>query len=168
VRAFEVHALDYLLKPFGAARLAQAVERARAELARRGHRPGLDPGLERLLAGLRDRGPRPERLAVRSGGRIAFIEIRAIDWVEAAGKHVRLHAGARTHLLRRTMDQMLRLLDPTRFARVHRSAIVQVDRIAEAEAAFHGDFRLRLRDGTELTLSRSYRRRLEEALGQEL
>ncbi len=160
LRAFEVHALDYLLKPFDRQRFREALERARAHI-RRAQAGELH---QRLLALLGDVRPvtRRERLVVREGGRIFFLRAEEIDWVEAAGNYVRLHAGKRAHLLRETLAGLEEQLDPARFARVHRSAIVNLDRVRALEPGPHGDAALLLRDGTRLTLSRTCRARFEE------
>lgn len=167
VRAFEVHALDYLLKPVDAGRLGRALERARARLAERQRGP-VDP---RLLALLQDLGAERRyltRIPVKAEGRVLVIDLADVDWIGAADNYVTLHAGAREHLLRDTMGRLERELDPERFVRIHRSAIVQLDRIRELVSDFHGDFEVVLRDGTRLTLSRSYRAKVEAALGREI
>jgi two-component system LytT family response regulator len=164
LRAFDVHAIDYLLKPFTAERFRTALARARARLARR----AADPGLAALVAELRDRARYLSRIPVRAAGRILLVDLAAIDWMEAADNYVRLHAGRSEYLVRDTLGALERRLDPRRFARIHRSAIVQIDRVAELRSATHGDFEVRLRDGTRLTLSRTWRERLERALGQGL
>jgi two-component system LytT family response regulator len=155
VRAFDVHAFDYLLKPIDDDRFADALARAREAVARA--RDG-DVG-RRLAALLRDvkRVEYPERFVVRSGGRVVFVRAAEIDWVEAAGDYVSLHTGKRTWLLRETMTSIERKLDPDRFARIHRSTIVQVDRIAEMRSYDNGEYVVLLRDGTSLKLSRTYR-----------
>jgi two-component system LytT family response regulator len=161
VRAFEVEALDYLLKPFDAARFRQALARARS-------RPqGLQPRqVESLLARLRHGdGRRPARLVVRSGGRIVLVPVQEIDWVEAADNYVRLHAGGQDHLLRETMATMEARLDPRRFLRIHRCSIVNLERVAELRHAPHGDLELVLRSGKTLPIGRSYRDDVVEALG---
>ena len=163
LRAFEVHALDYLLKPFGKERFQQTLRHAREALERR--RAG-DLG-RRLLALVHDVKPEPqrvERLVVKSGGRVFFLRTDEIDWIEAAGNYVRLHLGAESHLFRETMNRMEARLDTTRFARIHRSRIVNTDRIKELQPWFNGDYVVVLRDGTRLTLSRGYRDRLQQRL----
>jgi two-component system LytT family response regulator len=164
LRAFDIHAIDYLLKPFTAERFRTALARARARLERR----AADPGLAALVAELRDRARYLSRIPVRAAGRILLVDLAAIDWMEAADNYVRLHAGRSEYLVRDTLGALERRLDPRRFARIHRSAIVQIDRVAELRSATHGDLEVRLRDGTRLTLSRTWRNRLERALGQGL
>jgi two-component system LytT family response regulator len=166
LKAFEVHALDYLLKPFDKPRFAAALERAKAQV-RQGSAAALSERLRELLQNVPGRHG-PERLMVKSGGRIYFVRVEEIDWVEAAGNYVRLHVGGEEHLLRESLTALERKLDPARFVRVHRSAVVNLERIRELQPAFHGDYVIILRDGTELALSRGCRDRLEEALGHPL
>jgi two-component system LytT family response regulator len=126
------------------------------------HPPGtrhIDPRLLSLLEELRDRR-RSDRLVVKTGGRVVFLRTEDIDWVEASGNYVRLHVGGDAHLLRESMKNMERRLDPSTFVRIHRSAIVNVDRIRELEPWFHGEYIVILRDGTRLTSSRVFSDRL--------
>ena len=165
LRAFEVRALDYLLKPFGRDRFRETLKHARASLERR--RAG-DLG-RRLLALVNDIKPEParlERLVVKSGGRVFFLRTDEIDWIEAAGNYVRLHLGQEAHLFRETMNRMEARLDPRRFARIHRSRIVNTERIKELQPWFNGEHVIILRDGTRLTLSRGYKDRLQEQIGK--
>jgi two-component system LytT family response regulator len=165
LQAFEVHALDYLLKPFGKDRFQQTLRHAREALERR--RAG-DLG-RRLLALVHDIKPEPqrvERLVVKSGGRVFFLRTDEIDWIEAAGNYVRLHLGTESHLFRETMNRMESRLDTRRFARIHRSRIVNTERIKELQPWFNGDYVVILRDGTRLTLSRGYREKLQQRLGK--
>jgi two-component system LytT family response regulator len=165
LRAFEVRALDYLLKPFGRDRFQETLQHARASLERR--RAG-DLG-RRLLALVNDIKPEParlERLVVKSGGRVFFLRTDEIDWIEAAGNYVRLHLGQEAHLFRETMNHMEGRLDPRRFARIHRSRIVNTERIKELQPWFNGEHVVILRDGTRLTLSRGYKDRLQEQIGK--
>jgi two-component system LytT family response regulator len=165
LRAFEVHALDYLLKPFGRDRLQQALQHAREHLERR--RVG-DLG-KRLLALVHDLKPEPQRLdrlVVKSGGRVFFLRTADIDWVEAAGNYVRLHLTDESHLFRETMVNMEARLDTDRFVRIHRSRIVNTDRIKELQPWFNGEYVVVLQNGARLTLSRGYREKLQERLGK--
>lgn len=161
VRAFEVHAVDYLRKPFDAIRFKEAFSRARrrlagAEVEERARK------LDALLAQVEAQPPRSrQRLMVRSDGRLYFVRIDDIDWVEAAGNYVKLHVGRDTHLMRETMSGIEKMLDPSRFLRIHRSAIVNLDRVREMQPWFSGEYTVILRDGTQLRLSRVYRDRLE-------
>jgi two-component system LytT family response regulator len=165
VRAFESHALDYILKPFDEARVDRALHRVRGQLARAsGATRHIDPRLLSLLEELRDRR-RSDRLVVKTGGRVVFLRTEDIDWVEASGNYVRLHVGGEAHLLRESMKNMERRLDPSTFVRIHRSAIVNVDRIRELEPWFHGEYIVILRDGTRLTSSRVFSDRLNALIG---
>ena len=164
LKAFEVHALDYLLKPFGKDRFQETLKHAREALD---HRRAGDLG-RRLLALVHDVKPEPQRqdrLVVKSGGRVFFLRTEEIDWIEASGNYVRLHLGEEGHLFRETMNNMEAKLDPRRFARIHRSRIVNIERIRELQPWFNGEYVVILRDGTRLTLSRNYRERLQEHLG---
>ena len=165
VKAFQVHAIDYLLKSFDRERFEQALRRAKAEIAN-GRKEELGERLAALLEDLQQQRARPERLVVRSGGRILFLRVEEIDWVAAADNYVCLHAGRETHLLRETMAGLEQRLDPEKFLRIHRSTIVNLDRIQDLKPLFHGDYVVRLRDGTELVLSRTYREKLEKPLGR--
>ena len=156
VRAFEVNAVDYLLKPVEPGRFTAAIDRVA-----RPHGTGARAAdLDALLAELRARRRWAERLLIRTGSEISFVRVADIDWIDAADNYVRLHAGARTCLMRETMKALESRLDPERFVRVHRSAIVQLDRVVRMEPYFHGEYVLTLRDGTKLTSSRSYSARL--------
>jgi two-component system, LytTR family, response regulator len=163
VRAFDAHAVDYILKPYDAERFHTALERARAQVRER-RRNRMDDNLGSLLEELRARSRFTERLVVRSGGRIVILRTAEIDWVEAASNYVRIHAGGRDYLHRETMTALETKLDPAEFVRIHRSTIVRVDRIRELEPLFQGDYVVILTDGTRLTSSRGYRERLQELL----
>jgi two-component system, LytTR family, response regulator len=163
IRAFEVRALDYLLKPFDRPRFEEAMERAMEGL-----RASTVSGdaVGELLAALRAErgGGWRSRFVVRQQGRIAFVRTDDVDWIDAEGNYVRLHVGGRTHLVRDTMKAVESQLDPDRFVRVHRSAIVNVDRIASLEPYFHGEYVVTMRDGSRLTSSRSHGGRLRAML----
>src|SRR5215831_10637179 len=164
LRAFEVQALDYLLKPFDRDRFSRALERAKTHV-RRAQSAEASRQLLALLGDARPPRKHLERLVIKSGGRIFFLKMEEIDWIEAAGNYLRLHVGAEIHLLRETMNALEGRIDPERFLRIHRSTIVNIERIREIQPLFHGDHVVILRDGTELTLSRTYRQRLQEVLG---
>jgi two-component system LytT family response regulator len=123
----------------------------------------------RLLALLEEARPRyAERLAVKTGGRVLLLATADVDWVGAEGNYVRLHAGKKSYLLREAMGSMEARLDPRHFVRIHRSSIVRLERVRELQPWSHGEYRVILHDGTQLTLSRSYRDRLQAALGNTL
>jgi two-component system LytT family response regulator len=168
LRAFEVHAIDYLLKPFDQERFKAALGRARTWLARRGT-DRLDEKLTSLLADLR--GPAgsktQDRIAVKSGGRVILLKAEEIDWVEAADNYVSLHVGPAAHLLRETMNSLEQRLPADQFLRISRSTIVNLERVRELQPLFHGEYAVILNDGTRLTLSRGYRDRLSVLLGKE-
>lgn len=163
LRAFDAHAIDYILKPYDAERFRMAIERARLQLTGR-RKATMDERLDSLLEELRTRNQYVERLVVRSGGRILILRVSEIDWIEAASNYVRLHAGGKEYLLRETMTALEAKLDPMEFVRIHRSTIVRVDRIRELEPLFQGDYVVVLEDTTRLTSSRGYRERLQELL----
>jgi two-component system LytT family response regulator len=165
LRAFEIHALDYLLKPFSAARFKSAVAHAREHLEQR-RATTISRELLALLPAVRPSTKYPERLIVKSSGRIYFVRTIDIDWCEAAGNYVRIHVGPQTHLIRDTMGHVESDLDPARFVRIHRSSIVNVDRIQELQPSFNGEYVVLLHGGTRLTLSRSYREELQSRLGK--
>ena len=163
LQAFEVHALDYLLKPFTRRRFAEAMEHVLARLAARGG--GGEPGVAALLDALRGERERPERFAVRTGRGVRFVKAEDVAWVEAEGNYVRLHANGSNHLVRGTLKGIGARLDPRRFVQVHRSALVNLDRIARLEPWFHGEFIVVMDDGTRLTSSRTYSGNLRRLAG---
>lgn len=164
VRAFEAHALDYLLKPFTIERFASTLARVR-----RARGSGLDNSLEQrlrdLLSGID--GPAKtyrQRFIIRSGPKLRFIAPDEVNWIAAEGNYVRLHTGKQSHLLRTSMGQLQDELDPKMFVRIHRSTIVNIRRIRELESVFQGEYVLRLEDGTKLSSSRAFRTQLETAM----
>ena len=163
LRAFEVHALDYLLKPFDAARFHAALARARRWCARgTGGAQEARPDLEALMAGLRKERPWLDRVLVKQGDRHLLVRVAAVQWIEAEDNYVRLHVEGTSHLLRQTMAGLLERLDPRLFRRIHRSAIVNLDFIREFQPWTSGDQLVIMRDGTRLTLSRTYRDQVGE------
>ncbi len=160
LKAFEVHAIDYLLKPFDENRLQEALSQVRARLEDRSN--GFDDRLSALLTGFEERKNRIERFMVRSGGRIYFVDVDEVSWLEAADNYVRLHAGEKRHLIRDTIKNLEARLDPERFVRIHRSAMINVKLVAEMRPLASGDCDLILKDGTELRVSRSYRESFEK------
>ncbi len=162
LRAFEVHALDYLLKPFSVERFHQALERARRWC--QPQKEGTPPNLGALIDGLRQERPWVDRLLVRQGDRHVLVRTAAIQWIEAEDNYVRLHVEGTSHLLRQTMTGVLGRLDPAQFRRIHRSAIVNLDCIKEFQPWSGGDHLVIMRDGTKLTLSRTFRDQFGEWL----
>jgi two-component system, LytTR family, response regulator len=165
VRAFEVHALDYLLKPFDRERFDGCWQRAKAQILRDREQNTNNQILE-LLEDLKTGHQYLERLVVKTGGRIYFVRTDEIDWIEAEGNYVSVHTGKKSHLLRETISNLAAQLDPKQFLRIHRSTIVRLDRIKELQPWFHGEYRVILHDATQLTLSRNYREHLQQALGK--
>jgi len=165
LRAFQVRALDYLLKPFDRDRFKDALQRARAHI-QRDETGDLGRRLLALVKDLRRDQPKTDRLVVKSGGRLFFLRTDEIDWVEAAGNYVRLHVGSASHLLRETMNAIEGRLDPEKFFRIHRSRMVNMERIQEMQPWLNGEYAVLLRTGTRLTLSRGYREKLQDRLGR--
>lgn len=177
VRAFEVHALDYIMKPFDDDRFEEALVHARVQL-RMESGDSLRRRLNAVVRALQGGEPPVEapastnrwieRLVVRTQDRAWFVRVADIEWVEAADYNVRIHTAERTYITRETLSGLAEQLDPRRFVRVHRSTIVNIDRVREIQPYFHGAYILVLQDGTEIRLSRARRHAFEEALGQTL
>ncbi len=160
VNAFEVHALDYVLKPIDRERFRKALQRAKDHIKQQ-----RDHSLtRRILDCLEDlKAPTDflDRVVIKNGGDVIFLKVEEIDWIEAEGNYVRLHAGKDSHLLRETLSNLESQLNPAKFIRIHRSTIVNSDRIRKLEALFHGDCNVILNDGTQLMLSRNYRKNIK-------
>ncbi len=173
--AFEAQALDYLLKPFSDRRFARALSHAKRDVYQRRLGEAAQQ-LGGLLGGtppaeLAEPRPGPKflsRILVRSAGSTRFVTVPEIDWIEAADYYSKLHAGGKVHLVRETMATLEQKLDPERFVRVHRSAIVQLDRCVEIQPEFQGRFVLIMRDGSRVPMSRGRRAEVEKALGERL
>lgn len=164
VKAFEVHAVDYLLKPFDRERLADALSKARKQLE--SSQPDvLRAKINELLGDVKPKTAIAERISIKSEGRIILIKPSEIDWIEAADNYVSLHLGKAVHLLRETMNSMEGRLDPEKFLRISRSIIVNTERVKELHPLFHGDYALVLHDGTKLNSSRNYRDQLKDRFG---
>jgi two-component system LytT family response regulator len=153
VKAFEVSALDYLLKPYDRERFERALERARRTLEAG---PAAGTGLADLLAQVRKDERYARRLLVTSDGRSSFVPVRDVLRLESDGNNVTIHCRTGAFSLRSTLESLESRLDPEQFARVHRSHLIAIDEIAEVHPWFHGDYKLKLRDGSELTWSRRY------------
>lgn len=163
LNAFQVHALDYLLKPFEDERLVEAVERARAQVHQQnGNSPARR--IQEMLDSTRSERARVGRIMVRSGGRITFVRVEDVDWIEAQGDYICLHTQGKKHLIREKISDMEQQLSATQFLRIHRSTMVNVSRIREMQPLFHGEYAVVLHDGTRLTLSRSFRDRVFDRL----
>jgi two-component system LytT family response regulator len=165
IQAFEICALDYILKPFSCKRLQAAVGRARCQLEL-GRSGDVEQRLYALLEHLKPRRESSRRLMLKSKGRIYFLKVDEIDWIEAAHNYLVLHVGNKSHLLRETMDSLEARLDPDVFMRIHRSTMVNIERVQEMHPWVRGEHAVILRDGTRLTLSRSYYERLRQRLGE--
>jgi len=148
LRAFEAGALDYLLKPFDNARFELALTRAKERIRMGGNRT-----------------QRPDRVAIKSAGQVSFVKIAEIDWIEAADYYACLHVGSKSHLLRRSMAELEQDLDPAVFCRVHRSSIVNLERVRSLKLSEDGEFEILLENGAQVRLSRRYRKQLEARLG---
>jgi len=167
IRAFELHALDYLLKPFDQARFKDAIQHAKARLRSQRQKDGRLQ-MSALLESIKNKPQYLERLVIKTGGRITFLSTDEINWIEADDKYVHLHTGKVSPMVRQTLNAMEAQLDPRKFSRIHRSAIVNVERIKELQPLFSGEHSILLEDGTKLTLSRSYKDKLFELLGKPL
>lgn len=163
LRAFEFNAVDYLLKPYDDARFAAALNRARDLIARK-RGSEVDDRLNRLIEHLEGEGR--DRILLKSSGEIIFLKTGEIDWIEAEGDYVKFHVTGRTHLMRGTMASLEARLDPSRFIRIHRSTIVNVDRLRKLSPSFEGEYAVVLHDGTKLRLSRGYQDRIKAVLGR--
>jgi two-component system LytT family response regulator len=166
LRAFEAHALDYLLKPFDDERFEAALQRARERIHQQAG-GDLDRRLRALLEEVRGGRGYLQRLVVPTGNRSVFVRTEEIDWIEAERNYIRLHAGGRAYLLRENLGHIESALDPARFCRIHRSTIVNIDRIQAVESLLGGEYLVVLHDGTKLTSGRSYRRSLHALMGKE-
>jgi two-component system LytT family response regulator len=167
IRAFELHALDYLLKPFDQARFSDTMRHAKERLRNR----RLEDGRLQISALLENVKRRPkylERLIIRAEGRITFLKTDDITWIEADDKYVHLHTRKAAQMVRQTLSAIETQLDPTRFLRIHRSAIINIERVQELQPMFNGQHVVLMEDGTRLTLSRNYGERLFKLLGKPL
>jgi two-component system LytT family response regulator len=163
IRAFEARALDYLLKPFDPLRLHNAIDRTRAELVRN-HDRHLTHRILDLLAEAKTESHTDRRLVVKTAGRVVFVEMGEIDWVEAAGNYVELKTRNGSYLIREGIGSLSKRLDPSQFVRIHRSIIVNVRKIKELQPCNRGEYMVVLRDGKQLSCSRGYRAKLQELI----
>lgn len=169
IRAFEFHALDYLLKPFDANRFTQAVCHAKERLNKPQNKTLTEhEQISEMLKNIDEKPSYLERLLIKSNGRIVFLKTREIDLIKADDKYVRLFFGKSSYLVRQSLSQMKTQLDSEIFAQIHRSAIVNIERIKELQPMFNGEYNLVLENGTEVTLSRNYKNKLFGLLGKPL
>jgi two-component system, LytTR family, response regulator len=166
IRAFEVNALDYLLKPVDCKRLHKAVARVRSQAASRPHALDLDQRFRALIEDIKSPPRYLRRLTIRLTGRTILLPADEIDWVETYGNYLKVHAGRESHLIRGTMQQLETKLNPEKFVRVHRSAIVNIEKVKEIHPRSNGDQDLVLHNGRELMLSRNYRDKFLSLLGE--
>ncbi len=178
LRAFEVNAVDYLLKPYDDARFGAALQRAKEEVRRR-QTDNVNARLTQLLDYLQQNSGTAaaaqakeekagDRILLKSSGEIFFLKTEEIDWIEAEGDYMKFHVNGRTHLMRETMARLEARLDPKRFIRIHRSTIVNIDRLRKLSPSFAGEYAVILHDGTKLKLSRGYHERIATLLKQAL
>ena len=161
IRAFEFVALDYLLKPFDSSRFRQTLDRAKEQIRVR----GADMRQQQIEALLENASrPHLERLVVRESGRISFLRVEEIRWLEAQGNYVKIHASGQAPVIRRTLKDLEERLDPSRFLRIHRSILVNLDRVRELRPMFHGEYQVLLDDGTELTSNRGLKETLRRVM----
>jgi two-component system, LytTR family, response regulator len=167
LRAFDVHAIDYLLKPFTDDRFRQSLDRAK-QLVRQGRLGDLSRKLAALLDNDESTSAQRylDRLVVKSGGKVTLLPVGEIEWIDAEGDYVRIHVGKTWHLLRETMKNLEDQLDAARFVRIHRSTIVNLEKVKELQPFFRGEYVVVLHNGTTLKLSRGYRDNLEARLGR--
>jgi two-component system LytT family response regulator len=160
LKAFDIQAVDYLLKPFSENRFRQALQRAKEQISKNQQNV---PGVKVLLQGTNGK-KYPSRLVIKSSGKVLFIRTSEIDYVEAAGNYLSIAVGKESHLIRDTMQNFETRLDPEHFIRIHRSTVVNIDRVRELQPLFGGEYAVILRDGRQLTLSRTYRMRVQQLL----
>ena len=168
LRAFEFHALDYLLKPFDRGRFKKAVEHARELIHSHTQSDITTKQIKSLLDSMNQSPASLERLIVKTNGRIIFLRIDEIDWMEAAGNYVKLHVGGETHLIRETMNNLEEQLNPQKFIRIHRGTIINIEKIKELQPYFNGEYKVVLQNNIQVILSRGYRENFTKVLGKPL
>lgn len=166
VRAFEVHAVDYLLKPFDQQRFCQALEHARSLLSERRSRDQESAQIVELLRSIHDKPKYLERLLVKRNGRIVFVKIDKVDWIKADDKYIHLFGENIRHMIRQTLSSIAAQLDPKQFVQINRSVIVNIDAIEELHPMFNGDHEVQMRGGRKFILSRNHRGKLFDILGR--
>jgi two-component system LytT family response regulator len=165
VRAFDAQAVDYLLKPFDRARFTRALGRVKERL-REKDRDDVNRRILGLLSEIKGKPQYLDRLVIKNNDRVFVLKTDEIDWIEAEGNYVRIHFGKQSSLMRETLTRLSEQLDPRKFPRIHRSRLVNIDHIQELQPWSHRDWRIILRSGAELRLSRNYRNRLHQLLGK--
>jgi two-component system LytT family response regulator len=173
LKAFELHAIDYVLKPIDDERFLDALSHAKQRLRGASRGGGMEEKLSQLLESLKQgagqaAAPDSDRILIKSSGEILILRADEVDWVEADGDYMKFHVAGKTHLMRETMSRLEERLDARRFVRIHRSVIVNADRIKKLSPIFGGEYAVILRDGTSLKLSRGYHERLSELLRQSI
>lgn len=163
LQAFAVHAIDYLLKPFDEERLQRTLSRAR-KFIQDPHVGNLDRRMRELLDGFKNEPKYLKRLPVKNAGATFYLHTDDIDWISAAGNYLELHVKKKTYLIRERLTALEGKIDPQKFLRIHRSTVVNIDRVKEVHPLFNGDQIVTLYEGSELTVSRTYRERLIEIL----
>jgi len=159
IKAFDVYAVDYLLKPFSEERFHQAAARVRERLSRASDED-LNQQIKNLLSHLKSNRDFLDRLVINHKDRLIIISVKEVDWVTAYGNYLKVHAGGKTYLLRDTINNLSQRLDPEAFLRIHRSTIVNAERIKELQSMFGGQYAVILKDGSEFVLSRNYRKEI--------
>ena len=160
VHAFDVHAIDYLVKPFEVGRFQEAIKQLRTRLSGQdvSH---VEVKLGKLLDHLQEERPKLDRIMVKTSRRMYFVRVSDIDWIESAGNYIELHEGKKTHLVRQTMHAIEKQLDPNQFYRIHRSKIVNLDQVKEFVPMFNGEYEVIMLDNSRHALSRRYRKLLD-------
>lgn len=168
VRAFEIHAIDYLLKPFDQVRFLQSLTYARERLSSSSEKEANSRQFTELLKNLEEKPPYLKRLLIKKDGRIVFLKTEEIDWIKADDKYINLFSANSSHLVRQTLNAIKTQLDPQVFVQISRSVIVNVERIRELQTMFSGEYVVVMTDATELAVSRNYKNELFDILGKPL
>jgi two-component system LytT family response regulator len=165
LKAFEVHALDYLLKPFSRARFEEALDHARRYLAMAKMDREFRSKIKSLLQDIQEAEPHTRRFFIQSRGKARFLKAEEVEWAEAAGNYVLLHVGKDEHILRQTLGELEKKVDPRAFVRVNRSSIISLEAVREIQPHFHGEYVLILKNGDRVTVTRFFRDRFRKAIG---
>lgn len=166
LRAFERHALDYLLKPFDRERFRAAVDHARTVLKSGIESEVTAEQIRTLLDSLKKERAPLDRIIVKTNGRIIFLRLEEVDWMEAAGNYVKIHVGNESHLIRETMNNLEAQLDREQFVRIHRSTIINIDKLKELQSWFNGEYKVILTTNAQLIMSRGYRENFNKIIGK--